>query len=134
MITRSPEEKVSESRLGAVVVMATSLYLAEVFSRRLSVEDLSAILHGLEEEGLDVEPVAMRRVPGGVYSENVAHWIGMLEAFGCGRADSCTKPIELNSSGWQIVHEIISKERTQNADFLRVSPLILKQIQRLIPQ
>ena len=71
----------------------------------------------LEKAGIDVSDVALRRVPGGVYSEDVEIWLahfcdGDFGHFGPGRI------IQLFDKGRRICREIVAEEHERKPELL----------------
>lgn len=85
-------------------------------TNQLRVEDVSKLFFEARQKGLEeVERVALRRVPGGFYSEDVEAFFGRLLA-----ADYATKrsPLTVEESGLQLCRAILAKEKESNPQAL----------------
>jgi len=77
--------------------------------RSLQIEDVSRLFFEIRQKGLEeVEKVALRRVPGGFYSDDVEAFFGRLLAAGFATARS---PITVLENGKALCKAILEKER-----------------------
>jgi hypothetical protein len=90
----------------AVMAMAVWDKKAKDINAQLEIEDISRLFAELREKGLEVKNVALRRVPGGLYSEDVEAFIGGLLAGGYATVSS---PITIKPEGLVICEEIIAR-------------------------
>jgi hypothetical protein len=81
-----------------------------------SIESISSLLFGLKKAGIDLGEIALRRVPGGFYSEDVETFVGHYLAAGYAEQFS---PVTLTDKGKEVLAETIAEERKENADLLR---------------
>jgi hypothetical protein len=113
------------------VVMAISVLRATESGDPLEIEDISKLLLELEDRGFDFGEVALRRVPGGVYSEDVEAFVGRLLAAGYGKARS---PIEFFEDGLRICRMILEDESKGNgAGLSAVASALNYDISRALP-
>ena len=106
-------------------VSAAAILRADLQKHFLTICDISQLFLDLEEVGIDVGGVALRRVPGGVYSEDVEIWLahlcdGDFGHFGPGRI------IQLFDKGRRICHEIVAEEYKHKPELLTRVLSILK--------
>jgi hypothetical protein len=97
-------------------IMALALLKARNSGTPIRIEDVSSLFGEARKRGLEMEKVALRRVPGGLYSEDVEAFAGRLFAAGYARARS---PITLEPKGVRICEEIVGEELKHNPDTLR---------------
>lgn len=90
--------------LAAAVIAASSKHSP-------SIEEISSLLFQLKERGIDLGEIALRRVPGGFYSEDVEALLGHYLAAGYATQLS---PVTLTSQGKEVLSGIISEERIEN--------------------
>jgi hypothetical protein len=94
-------------------VIAAKLLQAKEKGRSLEIEDISRTLLDLEEKGFDLGDTALRRVPGGVYSEDVEAFVGRMLAAGYAKARS---PIEVFEDGLRVCKLIVQEEYKENRE------------------
>lgn len=94
--------------LAAAMMAAASKQESEHFP---SIEEISSLLFELKNHGIDLGEIALRRVPGGFYSEDIETLVGQYLAAGYATHLS---PVTLTSKGKQLLSDIISKERREN--------------------
>jgi len=75
------------------------------------IEYISSLLFQLKKEGIDLGEIALRRVPGGYYSEDIETLIGHYLAAGYATQYS---PVTLTDRGKQLLAETIAEERKEN--------------------
>lgn len=80
------------------------------------IEDISSLLYKLKNAGVDLGDIALRRVPGGFYSEDIENLIGHYLAAGYATQES---PVELTEKGKRALSEIIETERRDNPGAMR---------------
>jgi hypothetical protein len=98
-------------------IIALALLKARASGTSVRIEDVSSLFGEARKRGLELEKVALRRVPGGLYSEDVEAFAGKLFAAGYARARS---PITLEEKGVRICEEIVGEELRTNPGALRV--------------
>lgn len=81
-----------------------------------SIERISSLLFGLKKAGVDLGEIALRRIPGGFYSEDVETFIGHYLAAGYATQLS---PLNLTDRGKEVLAETIADERKENPDLLQ---------------
>jgi len=97
-------------------VMAIALFEAGTAGKGLEIEDISRLFVVLQERGLSVGKVALRRVPRGVYSEDVEAFVGRLEEAGYATSRS---PVKCLEGGMRICEEIVREELQSNPENFR---------------
>ncbi|MGA2436795.1 MAG: hypothetical protein ABSG25_16090 [Bryobacteraceae bacterium] len=97
-------------------VMAVAVLKANEAGESLEIEDISKKLLELQDLGIDVGEVALRRVPDGVYSEDVEAFVGRLLAAGYAKARS---PIKFFDNGLRVCKMILEDEQRENLEGLR---------------
>lgn len=93
-------------------IMAFAILKAKRTNRPLLIEDVSKLFFEARQKGLEeVEKVALRRVPGGFYSEDVEAFFGRLLA-----AEYATirSPLDVREGGLQLCQDILAKEMKDN--------------------
>ena len=81
-----------------------------------SIERISSLLFGLKKACIDLGEIALRRVPGGFYSEDVETFVGHYLAAGYALQFS---PVTLTDRGKEVLAETIAEERKENPDLLQ---------------
>jgi hypothetical protein len=104
--------------LAAVIMAASSKHAS-------SIEDISSLLFQLKERGIDLGEIALRRVPGGFYSEDVETLLGHYLAAGYAKQLS---PVTLTDQGKQVLSEIISEERSENRSAIEQMEAVLRKL------
>ena len=97
-------------------VIATAVLKAYDANTPLEIEDISRLFLDLKNKGIQLVDVALRKVPGGVYSEDVEAFVGRQLAAGYARARS---PITFEEDGLRICKRIVQEEFKLNEDGLR---------------
>jgi hypothetical protein len=98
-------------------IMAFALLKARRSGDPVQIEGLSKLFFEIRQRGLEeVERVALRRVPGGFYSEDVEAFLGRLLAAGYARARS---PVTVDDNGENLCKEILRSEMESHPDALR---------------
>src|SRR5438067_9270564 len=92
-------------------IIALSVLTANKRRKKIEIESISHLLFELKSRGVNVGDIAFRRVPHGVYSEDVEAFFGRLLAAGYARARS---PLELFDEGIRVCHTIVDTERRDN--------------------
>ncbi len=93
-------------------IMAFAILKAKSTNSPLLIEDVSKLFFEARQKGLEeVEKVALRRVPGGFYSEDVEAFFGRLLA-----ADYASKrsPLDVQASGVELCRAILEREAQGN--------------------
>jgi hypothetical protein len=103
-------------------VISSAVISAGKSGAQLRIEDISKLFVDLEERGFDLGDVAIRRVPGGFYSEDVEAFIGRLLAVGYAEIRS---PIKFADEGIDVCRSIIDDERQANAENLEAMTRVL---------
>jgi len=94
--------------LSPETVMACAIKTARSKSKPVLIEEVSALFGKLRAEKVEeVGPVALRRVPHGVYSEDVEAFFGRLLASGFAEARS---PLIVYPEGLRLCQELIDEE------------------------
>jgi hypothetical protein len=106
-------------RIGKDLIIAAALVTALSASGRSSVEDISSLLFKLKNAGVDLGDIALRRVPGGFYSEDVEALIGRYVAAGYADYAEEVSLIILTDKGRQLLAEIVGDEREENPSALQ---------------
>ena len=107
---RMPVEEIEVTMVSPVspeAIMACAVIEWRKANRDLLIEDVSELFGKIRERGLPVERVALRRIPGGLYSEDVEAFVGRLLAAGYASARS---PIIVHDRGLEICKEIVKEE------------------------
>src|ERR1700683_2983232 len=84
-------------------IMAAAVLDADTKGVFLEVEQISKLFLDLERSGIDVGQVALRKVPGGVYSDDAEAFVGRFLAAGYAQARS---PIMFKEKGIEICRTI----------------------------
>ncbi len=103
-------EKTGTTTIRQDVLLAAAI-MAASSQRASTIEDISSLLLKLKQRGVDLGEIALRRVPGGFYSEDVETLLGHYLAAGYATQLS---PVTLTDEGKQVLSEIISDERNEN--------------------
>ena len=90
-----------------------------------SIEYISSLLFRLKERGIELGEIALRRVPGGFYSEDIEALVGHYLAAGYATQLS---PVKLTDRGRQLLAEIIAEERKENPSALERIESILGKL------
>lgn len=99
------------------VVMACAIIAAQHAKEPVLIENISSLFAKLRKENVvDVGKVALRRIPRGLYSEDVEAFFGRLLAGGFATARS---PLTLNEQGIQLCLEMIEEESQSHPEALR---------------
>ena len=111
------------SSVSPQAIMAEAVLDATKKDRRLEVEGMSKLFLDLKKKGIALGEIALRRVPGGVYSEDAEAFVGRFLAAGYAKARS---PIKFSDRGLEICREIVRNEIAQkeiegNLDSLRAA-------------
>lgn len=95
-------------------VAAMALVIGKSLGKELSIEDLSELFVGLRAvdlQGFAINiRIALKRVPSGFFSDDIAGWVGRLAYIGYVKCGSCYDPIKLNDKGWQLCREVLVEE------------------------
>lgn len=101
-----------ESSVSPQVIMAEAVLDATEKGRTLEVEGMSKLFLDLKKKGISLGEIALRKVPGGVYSEDAEAFVGRFLAAGYAVARS---PIKFSPRGLEICREIVRKEIKENS-------------------
>ena len=105
-------EVVMAAEISPEAIMAFAILKAKESNTPLLIEDVSKLFFEARQKGLEeVEKVALRRVPGGFYSEDVEAFFGRLLAADYARKRS---PLEVQESGVELCRAILAKEMQGN--------------------
>ncbi|MGB6941803.1 MAG: hypothetical protein WBE37_05380 [Bryobacteraceae bacterium] len=115
-------EAVMKEMVTPETIIALALLKARATGTSIRIEDVSALFGEARKRGLELEKVALRRVPGGLYSEDVEAFAGRLFAAGYAKARS---PITLEEKGVRICEEIVGEELRRNPESLRTVASVL---------
>ncbi len=115
-----PERKVTTAmteQLSPEAVMACAILSARGENEPILIEKVSGMFAKLRQERIDfVGRVALRRVPHGLYSEDVEAFFGRLLAGGFAQARS---PLVVNEKGVELCRELIDEESESHGEQLR---------------
>jgi hypothetical protein len=92
-------------------IMAAAVLDANRRGVLLEVEQISKLFLDLEKSGIGVGQIALRKVPGGVYSEDAEAFVGRFLAAGYAQARS---PIKFKEKGIEVCKSIVEKEYERN--------------------
>src|SRR6266704_5879801 len=81
-------------------VLLTAAIMAASLKHASSIEDISSLLIQLKKSGIDLGEIALRRVPGGFYSEDVETLLGHYLAAGYALQFS---PVTLTDKGKELL-------------------------------
>lgn len=98
-------------------VMAIAVLKANQAGRPLEIEDISGLFVELKNSGVPVGEVALRKVPGAFYSEDVEAFVGRLLAAGDSYA-TARSPIKFEQDGLRICRTILHREFEDNEENL----------------
>lgn len=94
--------------------MACAIIAAKRAGQPVRIEDVSSLFAKLRQERIDeVGKVALRRIPRGLYSEDVEAFFGRLLAGGFATARS---PLAVNEKGLDLCRELIDEERKSSPE------------------
>ena len=103
--------------------MACAILSAKRANEPVLIERISGLFAKLRQENVrEVGRVALRRVPHGLYSEDVEAFFGRLLAGGFAQARS---PLEVNEKGVQLCQELIDEESESHAKQLETVAIVL---------
>lgn len=103
-------------------IMAAAVLNANAKGETLEIEGISNLFLELEKKGIGLGQIALRKVPGGVYSDDAEAFVGRFLAAGYATARS---PIKFEANGVEICKEIVKKERSQNPTNLKAALSVL---------
>jgi len=106
-------------------VLLAAAIMAASSEHASSIEDISFRLFQLKKKGIDLGEIALRRVPGGFYSEDVETLLGHYLAAGYAKQLS---PVELTAQGKQALSQIISDERSENLSAIEQIEAVLGRL------
>jgi hypothetical protein len=99
-------------------IMAAAVLDANTKGTTLEIEGVSELFLQLEKKGIDLGQIALRKVPGGVYSDDAEAFVGRFLAAGYATARS---PINFSDKGVEICKKIVDKEYKQNSENLKMA-------------
>jgi hypothetical protein len=88
-----------------------------------TLQEISTRISTLLDENIAIHDLGLRRVPGGVYSEEVETFVGHLLAEGLATHRS---PVQLTSDGEKLLRMIIRVESRDHANTIRRAGELLK--------
>jgi hypothetical protein len=98
-------------------IMACAILAARHSDEPVKIENVSGLFGKLREAKIDeVGKVALRRIPRGLYSEDVEAFFGRLTAGGFADAWS---PLVVNDRGFQLCLEMINEENESHPEALK---------------
>jgi hypothetical protein len=106
------------SSVSPQAIMAAAVLNAKKRDIQLYVEEISKLFLDLEQKGIGLGQIALRKVPGGVYSEDAEAFVGRFLAAGYATARS---PIDFSEKGLSICESIVKKESDRNRENLRTA-------------
>ena len=110
------------SSVSPQAIMAAAVLNAKKRDVQLQVEGMSKLFLDLKEKGIGLGQIALRKVPGGVYSEDAEAFVGRFLAAGYATARS---PIDFSEKGLSICKNIVKKESDRNPENLRSALSVL---------
>jgi len=113
------KEKIKEEALMALAILAA---LGNEENEVPTIERVSEKLYELRQKGIEIGDVALRRIPGGHYSEDLENLIGHFLASGYAAERS---PVKFTDSGIKLLREVV-------ADEARVSPNVVRRAAQLL--
>jgi hypothetical protein len=99
-------------------IMAEAVLEAHNKGFLLEVEGMSKLFLDLKKKGIILGEIALRKVPGGVYSEDAEAFVGSFLAAGYAEARS---PIKFLDPGLKICRDIVQKEIAENFENLQAA-------------
>ena len=120
----STMERTGTTTIRQDVLLAAAI-MAASSEHASSIEDISFRLFQLKKKGIDLGEIALRRVPGGFYSEDVETLLGHYLAAGYAKQLS---PVELTAQGKQALSQIISDERSENLSAIEQIEAVLGRL------
>jgi hypothetical protein len=101
------------SKVDSTSAMALVLQLTTdaSYSNRPLVRDVSDIFFRLKQRGVRFRDIALRKIPGGFYSEDVEGFVGQLLSMGYASERS---PIKLTETGKAFCGKIVQEEKDQD--------------------
>jgi hypothetical protein len=106
-------------------VLLAAAIMAASPNQDSSIEDISSFLFKLKNRGIDLGDIALRRVPGGFYSEDIEALLGHYLAAGYATHLS---PVRLTDEGKQVLSDIISNERRENRSAIEQIEAVLGKL------
>lgn len=103
-------------------IMAAAVVDANSKGAPLEIEEVSRLFLVLEKSGIGLGQIALRKVPGGVYSDDAEAFVGRFLAAGYAKGRS---PITFEEKGVEICKEIVDKECRQNSENLKAALSVL---------
>ena len=98
-------------------VMAWAIMAAKRANQDVLIENVSSMFARLRDAKVEeVGKVALRRLPHGLYSEDVEAFFGHLLAGGFANAQS---PLKINDQGAQLCQELLEEESAAHPEALR---------------
>src|SRR5260370_6181367 len=98
-------------------VMGWAIIAARRNQKPILIEDVSGLFAKLRQQNIEeVGRVALRRLPHGLYSEDVEAFFGRLLAGGFAKARS---PLDVNDKGVQLCQELIEEESQSHPEALK---------------
>ena len=113
----SPRASMALAILAALKQAGPAQHPAEI-----EIEDISGLLFKLHQHSIDIGDVALRRVPGGFYSEDVENFIGHYVA--SGRAEQMS-PVHFTHEGLDFLQKIVDNERNSNPHAIEIATRVL---------
>lgn len=103
--------------LSPEAVMACAIIAARHANEPVLIERVSGLFARLRQEKIEgVGKVALRRLPHGLYSEDVEAFFGRLLAAGFAKAFS---PLDVNEEGLELCQELIAEESESHPEVLK---------------
>jgi hypothetical protein len=101
------------SNIDSTAAMALVLHraTAHAYRNRPLVRDVSEIFFRLKQRGFRFRDIALRKIPGGFYSEDVEGFVGQLLSMGYASERS---PIKLTDKGKTFCGRIVQEEKNQD--------------------
>ncbi|HXX18666.1 MAG TPA: hypothetical protein VEJ46_04635 [Candidatus Acidoferrum sp.] len=105
--------------LMALAILATINSQAQ---QPATIETVSERLFRLREGGVEIGEIALRRIPGGYYSEDLENLVGRYIASGYAEQRS---PIKFNEAGIRLLEDVVSEQASESPDFAARAAKIL---------
>jgi hypothetical protein len=112
----------NQTRVSPQAIMAAAVLDATTKGEHLEIEGVSKLFLELEKKGIGLGEIALRKVPGGVYSDDAEAFVGRFLAAGYATARS---PIKFSEEGVAICKQIVEKELVQNSANLQAALSVL---------
>ena len=114
---------------------AMVIAFAKHLGREITQEKITDIVNKLTREDGVSYPVAMRRVPRGLYSEDIGNFLAGLGAAGYANPDVRfldNVPLGLTKDGWSVIYRILSDEFQEDPVlFIKLGDAVLQHLKKM---